>query len=160
MKKPYWYKLLDAWVNDLDNSGLSIPFLIGVDREYVHHFPVGTEPISALLKEIVQGSALELCVTLEYCGTIEAYRFGLAARADVKEPHFVNAHGEPTLAYRRSEFGNRNLNEVISLMKELYAQNIEAGRFSRDPSAFGAWGSFSGGDKKFIAETLKIEITS
>jgi len=121
---PYWYKLLDVWVNELDNAGLSIPFIVGVDRQYAHDFHTDTELVGALLEAIFYGGAFEQCLSLEYCETIQAYRFGLVDRADALAPYFANANNEPTLVCRIAEFGRQGLTDIIALMTELYGQNI------------------------------------
>jgi len=154
MQKPYWYKLLDYWINSEDNSGLSIPFLIGVDHEYIRHFAPGTNRIGSLLYEIVNGNAFEYCTTLEYCETIAAYRLGLIKRTEVAAPYFVNQAGEPTLMYKSTEFAENELAAVIAAMCGQYDNLIESGRFSKGSTAFGIWEPFTAGDRSFIKKAL------
>jgi len=154
MTKPYWYRLLDVWVIVEENSGLSIPFLIGVDKVYTQNSLVGNDPIGALFQGIVFGDALEYCATIEYCGTIAAYRLGLVNRLELIEPYFVNSSGEPTLAYSEREFPINDLPAMVGLMKEQYQELIDAGNFSKRNSIAGIWEPFTASDKRFIERAL------
>jgi len=74
---PYWYKLLDYWINHEDNSGLTLPFLVGAQSRFLPGFYADDSSIRKLLNTIANGPEFKDCVSLKYCGTIEAYVLGL-----------------------------------------------------------------------------------
>ena len=154
MDKPYWYRLLDHWVNTDDNSGLSIPFLVGVRQQFIEVKMIN-EPVKALFNEIVNAPAFEYCTTIEFCRTIDAYRLGLLRRDEVVKPYFTNGTGEVTLAYKQTEFGGMALSEMIKAMTSKYADQIANCNFSKGSSAFGMWEPFTQADRSFIEKVLK-----
>lgn len=149
---PYWYRLLDNWICIQDNSGLSIPFLIGAKSIITDKVHPNENSIKDLFRSVIADTQPKYCVTLKYCNTIEAYIFGLQLRADVNEPYFKSSHnGIPALALIDGVFGkNQLLNEILTFLEKEYNSYILSGKYSRQNSAFGEWGSFSDADVNFI----------
>jgi hypothetical protein len=156
LPKPYWYKLLDYWVNTGDNSGLSLPFIIGAKDLITPQAAPETGCIGGLLQSIVAGTALEQCATLKYCGTIQAYILGLQTRNEVEKPYFLNASGMPTLALIDGVFDRRQtLDDIVSFLEEKYLPLILSAKYSRQNTAFGVWGPFNADDLKLIQNSVK-----
>jgi hypothetical protein len=149
---PYWYRLLDNWVCIQDNSGLSIPFLIGAKSIINDEGKPNENSIKELFQSVINDIQSNYCVSLKYCNTIEAYIFGLKSRADVIEPYFKSSHNDiPALTLIDNVFGRtESLDEIVAFLEKEYNSHILSGKCSRQNSAFGEWGAFSDADVNFI----------
>ncbi|MFW0715137.1 hypothetical protein [Pedobacter sp. N23S346] len=149
---PYWYRLLDNWVCVQDNSGLSIPFLVGAKSISTDGVYPNENSIKDLFCSFIAETQPNYCVTLKYCNTIEAYILGLQLRSDVIEPYFKSSYSEiPALALIDNVFGRvQSLDEIVNFLEKEYNSYILSGKYSRQNSAFGVWGSFSDADVNFI----------
>lgn len=155
MEIPFWYQLLDFWVNKQKNSGLSFPFIIGAGETYVGQKAPAGQEIFSLLEDISNTIIMEFCVTLFYCQNVEAYLLGLQPKEQVQEPFFTSDSGEPTLAVIDKVFLIQDsLMDIALFLKGLYQSYIELGKFSRTPTAFGQWGAFSLEDDLQIKRSL------
>jgi hypothetical protein len=152
LRLPYWYRLLYNWVCIRDNSGLSIPFLVGAKSISVDEVHPNENSIKDLFCSVIADAQPNYCVTLKYCNTIEAYIFGLQLRADVIEPYFNGGYNDiPALALIDGVFGkNQSLEEIVTFLEKEYNPYIQSGKYSRQNRAFGEWGAFSDADVNFI----------
>lgn len=157
LPKPYWYMLLDYWINVGDNSGLSLPFLIGAKGMIDGQSAPDSGCIRNLFQSIVTGPALQFCVTLKYCSTIQAYIMGLQIRDEVAKPYFVNSEDIPTLALIDNVFDAHGpLDVIVSFLEEKYLPLILSAKYSRQNIAFGGWGPFDEDDQKLIRNSVKL----
>jgi len=149
---PYWYRLLDNLVCIQDNSGLSIPFLVGAKSISADGVYPNENSIKNLFSSVIAHARPNYCVTLKYCNTIEAYIFGLQLISEVNEPYFESDYNNiPALALIDSAFGRtQSLDEIVNFLEKEYNSYILSGKYSRQNCAFGVWGSFSDADVNFI----------
>lgn len=152
---PYWYNLLDYWVNNQENSGLTLPFLIGAQSRFIKEFTPNNFNIKELIDSIVTAPIYTHCVTLKFCRTIEAYILGLVNRIELDTPYFVNHQGIPTLAIIEGAFkADSTIEEITTFLESLYLPIIFAGHYSRQRSAFGGWSTFTEEDIEQIKKSL------
>lgn len=149
---PYWYRLLDNWVCIQDNSGLSIPFIIGAKSIITDGAKPNENSIRELFRSVINDIQPNYCVSLKYCNTIEAYIFGLQSRADVIEPYFKSGHTDiPAITLIDNVFGSsQSLDEIVAFLEKEYNSYLLSGKYSRQNRAFGEWGAFSDADVNFI----------
>lgn len=155
--KLYWYMLLEYWINVGDNSGLSLPFLVGAKGMIDGQSSPDSGCIRDLFQSIITGPALEFCVTLKYCSTIQAYILGLQTRDEVADPYFFNSENIPTLALVDKVFdAHEPLDVIVSFLEEKYLPLILSAKYSRQNTAFGEWGPFDEDDQKLIRNSVKL----
>ena len=149
---PYWYRLLYNWVCIQDNSGLSIPFLVGAKSISVDGVHSNENSIKDLFHSVIADAQPKYCVTLKYCNTIEAYILGLQLSADVNEPYFKSDYNNiPALALIDSVFGKtQSIDEIVVFLEKEYNSYLLSGKYSRQNRAFGEWEAFSDADVNFI----------
>ena len=74
--KPYWYKLIDSWVNIEGRNGLTIPFIIGARKTYINQaLKINVNTISELFVEIVDTDMPQI-VSLFFCGEVKEFVLG------------------------------------------------------------------------------------
>lgn len=151
MSTPYWFKLLDEWVNTQENSGLSIPFLVGAEKVIFDDTKFDSDSIKKLFNSIITNAQQDYSVTLKYCNTISAYILGLEIRSSIKENFFEDENGTSVLVILNNTFAkNSSLVEIVEFLEGEYLEHILSGKYSRQNTAFGDWGAFSASDLKFI----------
>ncbi|RZJ23674.1 MAG: hypothetical protein EON51_02000 [Acinetobacter sp.] len=156
-QQPYWFLLLDHWVNREQNSGLSLPFIIGSKHRYVTGGQPDDNAIELLFNEIMESSMPNHCVGLAYCNTIKAYILTIVPRQEIDGKCFFSKERRPTLALVDNVFGDDvDLEWIIGFLKNKYAEPISTGKYSRKNNAFGGWESFDEKDDEQIKSALNL----
>jgi len=144
---PYWYQLLDFWVNQKYNSGLTLPFLIGAGYGYFDQPIPGERSIDFLIREVVESRGLPYSAGIKYCRTIRAYILTLVDRDEVESPFFANSDGTPSFAVINKAFGKKiTLDWIIEFLIKEFSSTIIVSQFSKDASSPDGWGPFSASD--------------
>lgn len=153
---PYWYKLIDCWVNTKCRSGLTIPFILGVKKEFIDPLmEINESTIDDFINDVVN-TDLPQVVLLFRCSVVDEYVLGLDDRGGMGgNLLFSNIVGEPTLVIKSDIFSNQNkLSEISSFMSSSYNDVIKEGKFSKN---LGDWTRFTDSDIEFITTALDIK---
>jgi hypothetical protein len=152
---PYWYLLLDQWVNNDNNSGLTIPFIIGAKHTYITKEIPDENAIRILFEEIMAVKDLPYLTGLTYCNTIQAYILTLVDRREIEDRAIVGSHGQPSLLLLNQVFGDEvPFDWITNFMTSEYSEVISEGKYSRMRLAFGGWEKFSENDILQIEKSL------
>lgn len=156
---PYWYKLIDYWVNVRGRNGLTIPFLIGVEIEFIDPSIEVNETLITDLIEEIAASDMEMVASLFGCGQVREFVIGLDDRGGYgNELTFYSETKEPTLTVPSGLFKKEtSLNEVIAFLTEKYWPNVKNGEYSKNWDAAAkkwVWGPFTPEDIEFIKKAL------
>lgn len=149
MNKPYWLFLLESYLQNLNKSGLTIPFIIGA-KSYFGIDNNTLDSVQELLFEI-QNIDTSKTFTIKKCQAINEYVIGIDDDA-----HFLSGHVP--------RFGNITLNDgafkdihsfqsIIAALEEKYIECIENGVFSKNN---GKWTSYTEDDLESIKAAISI----
>ena len=149
----YWYKLIDYWVNVRNRTGLSIPFLIGVNKQFIDSSLEIDEAISELFDDIVDSDMPQI-VSLFYCGQVQEIVLGLDDKGGIgRELRFFNQTGEPTLVVANGLFNNdSSIEKIKAKLTDEYLLVIQSNNFSKNK---GRWTAFTDDDLKLIYSALE-----
>lgn len=154
---PYWYQLLNFWVNQENNSGLTIPFLIGAKYEYITERQTDKNSIHALFEEVLEAQTLPYCPGLTYCNTLEAYILTLVPTSEIESPFFMGLNKKPSLVLLDGIFGKEiTLEWIIDFLELEYSEPIRNSTYSRERTNFGGWQNFDAKDITQIKQSLNI----
>lgn len=154
----YWYKLLDCWVNIKGRNGLTIPFIIGVKKEFIDSSLTITQELIADLINDIAASDMEMVSLLFWCGQVREYVIGLDDKGGAgNDLIFYSENKEPTLAIANNLFKTKSLDEIIAILTDKYWPQIEKEEYSKNWDNVlreMTWGAFTEKDIKFIKEAL------
>lgn len=153
---PYWYRLIDSWVNKRYRSGLTLPFLIGVEKVYLDaNLTLDADSIPALIDDILN-SNMDQVVHIFRCGDIKEIVLGLDDQGGLgRERLYENAAGEPTIVVANNIYTDaRTIDQIVAVLNNDYQDYLLEGEFSKNA---GQWGDFNKYDDKFIREALDLK---
>lgn len=146
MQKRNWFRYLDFWCNQKVpiGSGLSIPFLIGIELISNKDYDIET-----FLFELKKTKINQQVICLRYCPNINEIVCCLDTMENSEKKFYNNFDN---LYYSITEFNDTNDFKIFkSMLIEKYKEIIENQLFSKEN---GNWISFS--EKKI--EEIKLQI--
>lgn len=148
-EQPYWFTLISYWVKDQNNTGLTIPFVIGA-QEY---FEVNSGPKTVTdLITLVKNSNVDDTIILNNCPGVGEYVLAIE-----KGPYPMDGKG-----FKNESNGNIILKATISTrvlgkdfesicksLEKKYGSHIQKGNYSKSKVDF-EWQPFTDEDIKMI----------
>jgi hypothetical protein len=143
MNKPYWLFLLESYLQNLNRSGLTIPFIIGAKP----YFEINNNNLNNVRELLLEMQNIETSktFTIKKCQAINEYVIGID-----NDAHFLNGYVP--------RFGNITLNDgafkdersfesIIVTLEKKYNECIENSVFSKNN---GKWINYSEDDLETI----------
>lgn len=153
---PYWFYLIEYWVNVRKRTGLTLPFIIGVPHiEGIEDMKLYS--VADLLEEIASGATSQV-FTIQYCGDIMEYVVGLYKNELQTAIEIINPSSNrlTLVTTLNAQTLGKDLAEVIRSLDTRYLDCINNRRFSKINLK---WHEYSPEDIYFIKDALQLTIS-
>lgn len=142
----YWNKIIDYWCESQERFGLTIPYLVGVERIFAGRTDFNNKD---LLSEI-NDSKFDKKYIISFCGDLAEYVIGL----DRPEyPYIKSLPHFDSLVVNDPDLEKKNLDELSDYLDELYHYKIDEELFSIDYCSL-EWSKFNLDEIKEITEII------
>lgn len=151
---PYWFNLIDYWVNVRKRTGLTLPFIIGVPH-IVGFDGLKSYSVAHLIEEIASGAANQI-FKIQYCGDIMEYVVGLHS-SDLQIATKITSPSTNRLTLvttLNAETLGKDLREIMTSLEFRYLDCINNRRFSRSNLK---WNEYSPEDVYLIGDALQSQ---
>ncbi|CAA0183006.1 hypothetical protein [Tenacibaculum maritimum] len=140
MRYKFWYKLLYYWCFEKIplGSGLTVPFLIGFEREYGTNVNFSTDDLLKEFKNLDNG----YIISIRYCDNIGAYVCCLDEKYFVSESKYFRSFG--SLFFNKADYSEKaDFDDILKDFRDRYMGIISDKGYSYNE---GGWTKFNKDD--------------
>lgn len=147
----YYRQLLSFWCHTKGRTGLTIPFIIGLNKKF--NLNKSIFDTKSLLLAIYDDVELESePILVRYCSDMDEYILGLDEKVWPIKNHFKNI-GTICLANEELENDINNINELVDFFDRRYSALIEKSQFSK--VGRNKWSTFTHENECLINEFIQ-----